>query len=50
MVAGRFDAARLSIDSRFHISERHLRPIVTNSPFVPLDEVGFATLGITRIL
>lgn len=50
IVVGRFEPARLSIASRFAISERHLLPIVQHSPFVREDQAGLMSLGFTRLI
>jgi len=50
IVVGRFEPARLSIASRFAISERHLLPIVQHSPFVREDQAGLMSLGFTRMV
>ncbi len=50
IVVGRFEPARLSITGRFAISERHLLPIVLQSPFVREDQAGLMSLGFTRLL
>lgn len=47
-VAGKIEPARLIVQSRFQIEERHLEPIVSRSPFVPPSQQGIIILGLTR--
>lgn len=47
-VAGRLHPARLVLNARFGITERHLKDIVEHSPFVPASQVHLYALGLTR--
>lgn len=47
-VAGRLHPARLLLNARFGITERHLHDIVEHSPFVPASQVHLYALGLTR--
>jgi hypothetical protein len=47
-IAGIIEPARLTIQSRFLIEERHLEPIVVRSPFVPQSQAPIIVLGLAR--
>ena len=48
VIAGRIEPARLTIQSRFLIEQRHLEPIVLRSPFVPPSQAPIIVLGLAR--
>ena len=50
VLAGRFEPARLSISSRFEISERHFGAIVAHSGFVRAEQEPLLALGFARWL
>lgn len=47
-VAGRLHPARMILNARFGIGERHLAPIVQASPFIPQSQAALYALGLTR--
>lgn len=48
VVNGHLHPARIMIHARFQIEERHIAPIVYNSPFVPESQGPLVVLGLTR--
>lgn len=48
IVNGHLHPARIMIHARFQIEERHIAPIVYNSPFVPESQAPLVTLGLAR--
>ncbi|QTN20853.1 hypothetical protein HZ989_07360 [Brevundimonas sp. AJA228-03] len=50
IIEGRFDPARLTLATRHNLEERHLLPIVGQSPFVRREQVGLMSLGFLRLL
>lgn len=47
-IAGIIEPARMIIQARFMIEERHLEPIILRSPFVPPSQAPIITLGLAR--
>jgi hypothetical protein len=48
IVGGYIHPARIMIHTRFQIEERHIKPIIYSSPFVPIEQAAIITLGVTR--
>jgi hypothetical protein len=47
-IAGIIEPARIIIQARFMIEERHLEPIIMRSPFIPPSQAPIITLGLAR--
>lgn len=47
---GRIEPARRTLLTRFAIAERHVAPIVVNSPFIPAGRVEMMAVGIARMI
>lgn len=48
-IVGRVDPARVLLNARFSITERHLHDLVRHSPFVPASQAPVFTLGLARL-
>jgi len=49
-VNGRIEPARRTLLTRFAIAERHVAPIVVNSPFIPAGRVEIMAVGLVRMI